>query len=149
MGGTKQWTLQLMYDNYIYFSHPNNNATTSLNPGMKKKGANFRKIIRNFPFLYFIFRLPLAKQIFVDEIKLPFCLPSPLLRIKFSSGAKGSEKCRTLKAWMGGDKKIHFVLFARGIRLFMAVETRWGRWRDSMTRKSLRRRINRIFDELS
>lgn len=50
-GGTKQWTLQLMYDNYIYLS-PSNGAPTKTTKS-EAEGANFRKIRRKFFSLLF------------------------------------------------------------------------------------------------
>lgn len=73
-GARRQWTLQLMYDNYIYFSLERraNKKHQQSQAAEAGEGANFRKIRRKFLFLYFYFSLPLPEQIFADEIKLPF-----------------------------------------------------------------------------
>ena len=54
----KLWTLQLMYDNYIYFfsalsEEPTTTKSRRFDGGKRRKGANFRKIRRKFLFFYF------------------------------------------------------------------------------------------------
>ena len=71
----------------ITFTFPLNEKPTKKHQQSQKpgEGANFRKIRRKFLFLYFyIFSLPLPKQIFADEIKLPFSPPSTFTSISAS-----------------------------------------------------------------
>lgn len=82
----KHWALQLMYDNYVLLSLPKN-----IKPWSVGKGANFRKIRRIFFLLLFL--LPLPKQIFADEIKLPVSLTSPLVCELNPCSQKGSQSC--------------------------------------------------------
>lgn len=83
----KHRTLQLMYDNYIYFSPgwrvKNNNKVVE-----RRKGANFRKIRRKFLFFYFSSAAFESKYLQM-RLNCRFLFHHPLFGIKFQFGRQG------------------------------------------------------------
>lgn len=120
----KHWTLQLMYDNYIYFpldEESNNNKVVE-----RRKGANFRKIRRKFLFFYFSSAAFESKYLQM-RLNCRSLFHHPLFWIKFQFG--GEKRCsgklnrRIFPATGWCEWNFMLFEFAQQIHLFSGAMT--------------------------